>query len=119
MTFLRRATDPRYAGLVKEFGRGFSERELEQTAMFYLGWQIPQTLSAKSSFPLPWSHYVHLPFVRNPLAREFYEAEAFRDGSSIRQLDRQKCPIESESSQERLGRHRRAGTGTSPWTRGA
>ncbi|MBM4044712.1 MAG: DUF1016 domain-containing protein [Planctomycetes bacterium] len=41
------------------------------------------------AFPLPWSHYVRLLSVRNPYAREFYEAEALRGGWSVRQLDRQ------------------------------
>jgi hypothetical protein len=47
------------------FGRGFSERNLEQMRLFYLSWPISQTLSAKSpeldslakQFPLPWSAY--------------------------------------------------------------
>ncbi len=65
--------------------------------------KIRQTLSSKSAtspptltiaalanaFALPWSHYVRLLSVRNPLARQFYEAEALRGGWSIRQLDRQ------------------------------
>jgi hypothetical protein len=34
--------------LSKRFGRGFSERNLEQMRIFYLGWPISQTLSAKS-----------------------------------------------------------------------
>jgi hypothetical protein len=52
--------------LSKRFGRGFSERNLEQMRAFYLGWPIPQTASAKlmdvsseaihSRFPLSWSH---------------------------------------------------------------
>ncbi len=53
------------------FGRGFSERNLEQMRLFYIGWPISQTPSAKSNgsivenfslrrFPLPWSHYVRL-----------------------------------------------------------
>ena len=33
--------------LSKRFGRGFSERNLEQMRAFYLGWPIPQTASAK------------------------------------------------------------------------
>ena len=41
------------------------------------------------SFPLPWSAYVRLLSVKNPRAREFYEAEALRGGWSVRQLDRQ------------------------------
>src|SRR5207253_2624214 len=68
---------------------------LEQMRLFYLGWQISQTVSAKSEpatavrFPLPWSHYVKLLGVKNPEARAFYEAEALRGGWSVRQLDRQ------------------------------
>ncbi len=34
--------------LTQEFGRGFSARNLEQMRLFYLHWQIPQTLSAES-----------------------------------------------------------------------
>jgi len=79
MTSHRRTTDPRYAGLVKELS-GLLESA---------GWQIPKTLSAKSPFPPPWSHYVRLLSVRNPLAREFYETEGLRGSWSIRQLDRQ------------------------------
>jgi hypothetical protein len=33
--------------LSKRFGRGFSERNLEQMRAFYLGWPISQTASAK------------------------------------------------------------------------
>ncbi len=102
--------------LTARFGRGFSERNLEQMRLFYLGWRIPQTLSAKSHpaealpgsgvslpdpsselsrpalarrFPLPWSHYVRLMAVKSEQARGFYEAETLRGGWSVRQLDRQ------------------------------
>lgn len=40
-------------------------------------------------FPLPWSHYVLLLKVDKPEAREFYEAEARRNGWTVRQLERQ------------------------------
>lgn len=82
--------------LTTRFGRGFSERNLEQMRLFYLGWPISQTVSAKSGerrlgsrFPLPWSHYVRLLSVENLAARIFYETEALRGGWSVRQLDRQ------------------------------
>ncbi|MBI3757458.1 MAG: DUF1016 domain-containing protein [Deltaproteobacteria bacterium] len=82
--------------LTARFGRGFSERNLEQMRSFYLGWPISQTVSAKSSelalsdrFTLPWSHYVRLLSVEDRVARAFYEAEALRGGWSVRQLDRQ------------------------------
>ena len=45
--------------------------------------------SIAAHFPLPWSHYVRLLSVANPLAREFYETEALRGGWTVRQLDRQ------------------------------
>jgi hypothetical protein len=105
--------------LSARFGRGFSERNLEQMRAFYLGWPVPQTKAAESlsssepqhekpisqtasaksntavaevahsSFPLPWSHYARLLAVRNAAARAFYEGEALRGGWTIRQLDRQ------------------------------
>ncbi len=100
--------------LAGRFGRGFSERNLEQMQRFYLTWPISQTLSSKfqegpalaprskisqtlsaksqdhiaPSFPLPWSHYVRLLAVRNENARAFYEYEALRGGWTARQLDR-------------------------------
>lgn len=89
--------------LTKKFGRGFSERNLEQMRLFYLEWPISQTPSAKSPsspptshqselikrFPLPWSHYIRLLSVKNREARAFYETEALRNGWSVRQIDRQ------------------------------
>ena len=45
--------------------------------------------SVASRFPLPWSAYTRLLSLKNPRAREFYEAEALRGGWSVRQLDRQ------------------------------
>lgn len=82
--------------LTAKFGRGFSERNLELMRLFYFGWPISQTLSAKSDatvltkrFPLPWSHYVRLLSIQNPEARRFYETEALGGGWTVRQLDRQ------------------------------
>lgn len=95
--------------LVKKFGRGFSERNLQQMRLFYTLWQKPQTLSAEfvsdeksqtlsaiseirnlaECFPLPWSGYVRLMSVKDENARQFYESEALRGGWSVRQLNRQ------------------------------
>lgn len=99
--------------LSARFGRGFSERNLEQMRLFYLSWpleKISQTASAKlavaidseklsrnavdlpilaQAFPLPWSTYVRLLSVKNLQARAFYETETLRCGWSVRQLDRQ------------------------------
>src|ERR1700733_6006406 len=99
--------------LSASFGRGFGPRNLAQRRSFYLAWshgKILQTLSAKSStpipfnkiqgqpqpvqdlpnqFPLPWSAYVRLLSVKSLEARTFYETEALRSGWSVRQLERQ------------------------------
>jgi predicted nuclease of restriction endonuclease-like (RecB) superfamily len=82
--------------LTARFGRGFSERNLEQMRLFYQTHHISQTVSAISMqdiprlFPLPWSQYVMLLRRRlSPAARSFYEVEALRGGWSVRQLERQ------------------------------
>ncbi|MBD2580153.1 DUF1016 domain-containing protein [Oscillatoria sp. FACHB-1406] len=82
--------------LTARFGRGFSQRNLEQMRRFYQLWSIPQTLSAESGrtdiepkFPLPWSHYVQLLSVKSNEARSFYATEALQGGWSVRQLRRQ------------------------------
>jgi predicted nuclease of restriction endonuclease-like (RecB) superfamily len=82
------------ADLSDRYGRGFSERNLEQMRLFYLGWPKSQTPSAEltkpgARFPLPWSAYVRLLSLKDEQARKFYEAEALRGGRSVRQLDRQ------------------------------
>jgi len=87
------------ADLSARFGRGFGPVNLSTMKKFYLTWtgqDILQTPSEKSSgdsattrFPLPWSHYVRLISIKNPMARSFYELEALRGGWSVRQLDRQ------------------------------
>ena len=104
--------------LIKKFGDGFSERNLDQMRLFYLAFkhrsfniQIPQTLSAKSSsarkpqtvsakslnakapfadlFPLSWSHYVLLCRIKNSNERSFYEVESTQGNWSVRELQRQ------------------------------
>lgn len=85
--------------LTKEFGKGFSERNLENMRKFYQLYssRISQTLSAKfetaspaypAIFSLSWSHYVFL--MRLPEAeREFYEIETSKQNWSLRELERQ------------------------------
>jgi predicted nuclease of restriction endonuclease-like (RecB) superfamily len=90
--------------LGRELGRGFSVDNLENMRRFYLSYkkrisEIPSRKSSRAAarlpavpadaFPLPWSHYVRLISIEDPKARAFYEAEAFRGGWSVRQLDRQ------------------------------
>jgi len=91
--------------LTGRFGRGFSQRNLEQMRQFYLGWPIAQALSAQlpgntvaepesrpilaAPFPRPWSHDRQLLAVRDEDAHRFYEVEALRGVWSVRQLNRQ------------------------------
>lgn len=86
--------------LIKEFGKGFSERNLENMRKFYLSYapKISQTLSAKSKtthrasardFPLGWSHYLLLIRIANEDERRFYEIEAVNQNWSVRELERQ------------------------------
>jgi hypothetical protein len=75
--------------LTVRLGRGFSERNLRQMQLFYLGWPkrltpsaeladagVRQTPSAGSVLwpqsPLPWSHYVRLLSVADRTAREYH-----------------------------------------------
>ncbi len=61
--------------LTKEFGKGFSETNLEQMRKFFKVYGISQTLSEE--FRLSWSHYLVLMRMKNINARNFYEIEAF------------------------------------------
>lgn len=73
--------------LTKEFGRGFSQRNLEQMRIFYLRYSISQTVSAE--FKLSWSHYLILMRMEDINARNFYEIEVFENNWSLRELKRQ------------------------------
>ena len=84
--------------LQKQFGRGFSERNLEAMRQFYLTYQIPQTLSAESKsiqiknknrFQLSWSHYIKLIRIEDQDERKFYEIESKNNNWSVRELNRQ------------------------------
>ena len=71
--------------LLKKFGKGFSERNLEQMRMFYIKYSKSQTLSGK----LNWSHYLVLMRIDNIEERNFYEIEASQNNWSLRELKRQ------------------------------
>ena len=73
--------------LTKEFGKGFSQRNLEQMRKFFKVYGIPQTLSEE--FQLSWSHYLILMRIENISARNFYEIEAIQNNWSLRELKRQ------------------------------
>jgi len=95
--------------LTQKFGRGFSERNIEQMRQFYLVYstpnKIPQTVSAELEnssiakandsskvevqFTLSWSHYLKLMRISDPAERSFYEIEASQNRWSLRELERQ------------------------------
>jgi predicted nuclease of restriction endonuclease-like (RecB) superfamily len=102
--------------LGREFGEGFSQRNLELMRRFYLIYanrrpRIAQTPSAQLAtdkknqaasgefgttkkipscpFTLSWSHYVFLLSVNNPDERSFYEIEATSQSWTLRELKRQ------------------------------
>lgn len=72
--------------LTHEFGKGFSERNLENMRNFYLIYSKSQTVSSK--FELSWSHYLFLSRLDVPI-RRFYEIETKRNNWSLRELERQ------------------------------
>ena len=51
--------------LTRQFGKGFSYRNLQQIKKFYSCFEKVQTVSAQS-FPLSWSHYVRLISITKP-----------------------------------------------------
>ena len=103
--------------LTNEFGRGYSQTNLEYMRKFYRNYasvinvitqtvseerdsqkpqtvseelsltRISQTLSAK--LPLSWSHYLFLMGISNADERKFYELEAANEGLSLREMKRQ------------------------------
>ena len=96
--------------LTVEFGKGFSERNIEQMRQFYLVYSKPQTLSAdfknisqttsaeskneiseavSRNFNLSWSHYLKLMRIDDENERKFYEIESFKNNWSVRELQRQ------------------------------
>lgn len=103
--------------LTRQFGKGFSARNLANMKKFYLtyhsrfsdsilqtlsaklayvpdhegGKSISQTLSAKFDKPfiLSWSHYLLLCRIENEAERNFYEIESAHGSWSFRELERQ------------------------------
>ena len=76
------------ARLTANFGKGFSQRNLEQMRQFFLIYskEISQTVSAE--FTLSYSHYLFLMRIDNPDERKFYEIEAKNSNWSLRELKR-------------------------------
>lgn len=71
--------------LTKEFGKGFSQRNLRNMRQFYICFPIWQTVSAI----LSWSHYTLLLRVENSQARLWYMEESAKANWSVRALERQ------------------------------
>ena len=68
--------------LTKEFGKGFSKRNLERMRKFYNCFQIATTVSSQ----LSWSHYVELIKIEEKTKRNFYFKEAINSNWSVREL---------------------------------
>lgn len=71
--------------LEREFGNGFSVRNLQQMKKFYV--LFPNTNALRSQ--LTWTHYRVLLRVEDETARNWYMEECIRAGWSSRQLERQ------------------------------
>ena len=71
--------------LTKEFGRGFSSRNLRTMRKFYNTFSIWQTVSTK----LSWSHYLEIIKIDEKLKRGFYVQETINSKWSVRELQRQ------------------------------
>jgi len=72
--------------LTKEFGKGYSKRNLERMRKFYIKFPIATTLSSQ----LSWSHYLELIKIDEDSKRSFYMNEAINSNWSVRELQRQR-----------------------------
>lgn len=93
--------------LLIEFGKGFSEDNLERMKKFYLFYYNPISATAlrklenpdgdarpikemaAPNFVLSWSHYLKLMRIPNPDERNFYEIECATNNWSLKELQRQ------------------------------
>ena len=75
------------ARLTEQYGKGWSEDNLENCRKLFLNYSITEPMVRKShTLFLPWSHYLILMREKNPQARKFYEIEAYNHQWSKRQL---------------------------------
>ena len=84
--------------LTKDFGRGFTERNLRVMRQFYIVFPKWHSVCAE----LSWSHFRLLVRVDDENARNFYVKEAVNNNWSIRQLERE---INTFSYQRYLASH--------------
>lgn len=95
--------------LTREYGKGFSKRNLDYFKQFYLMYRIrivqspiaqfelenpakgiAQSLIAFSeNFKISWTHYIHLMKIPDSTEREFYETETASSNWSVREFQRQ------------------------------
>ena len=91
--------------LSKEYGKGYSKRNLDYFKQFYLLYrnrivqspiaqsslnEIPKSLvSFSEHFKVSWTHYIQLMRITDDNEREFYEKEASANNWSVRELQRQ------------------------------
>ena len=81
--------------LTKEFGKGFTERNLRAMRQFFVMFPILHTACAESPIrhtlcaELSWSHYRLLMKIENEARREFYTRECVESAWTVRQLERQ------------------------------
>lgn len=71
--------------MTKDFGKGYSKRNLEMMRLLYLTFPIAQSLPAQ----LTWTHIQLVLRVKNHNARNFYINECIECNWSTRQLERQ------------------------------
>lgn len=71
--------------LEKEYGSGFSERQLKFCRQFYRLYPIGNTLRSQ----LNWSQYRSLIQISDPDKREYYELESVNNGWTARETERQ------------------------------
>jgi hypothetical protein len=85
--------------LTEEFGKGFTERNLQAMRQFHRAFKIPHTLCAE----LSWSHYRLLMKIEDESRREFYTRECVEAAWSVRQLERERELIERQKALENEG----------------
>ena len=68
--------------LTKEFGKGFTVRNLELIRKFYMTF-------SENLFKLSWTHYIRLVRIQNVEERRFYEIEAEKENWTVRERERQ------------------------------
>ncbi|HJU99535.1 MAG TPA: PDDEXK nuclease domain-containing protein [Burkholderiaceae bacterium] len=75
--------------LEREFGRGFSSKNLRHMVRFTEAYSDLAIVSALSR-QLAWSHFLELIYLKDPLQRDFYAQMCERERWSVRQLRERK-----------------------------